>query len=193
MQHGRGERVATEREAEQSVISNTEWKHLRSKLHHDWLQNKYITFLRAEIAILNHPDHTGGAGKDILLQLHGWERKKGALLKFINNTSDSLSPKQLLTVPPLNKLNENDRQWLADIVHQIYLERSDIERQVNKLRDLYLEIDAVVTDLTDMLTGKRTVTPGLGSILLDKVVIFSTEISALPYDIQLTFLEPEQK
>lgn len=180
-----GEISGKEREVEIAISINDSWKHQRARLHHDWLQNSYLTFLRAEAENLDHPEKCLTSHQNILEQLLIWEQKRLIFLKFIGNTVEALSPRQLLFVPPLDKMMNEDKEWLGPLIHALYLERSAIAEKVQLLTDAFCEIDKLVKELSLMLQSESAAKNGYGQKLLEKVLELSKQISALPYDIQI--------
>ena len=171
------------------ALMNEEWRHLRAKLHHDWLMNRYMTFLQAEMEVLNHPVGEIATRENVREQLLGWRRKRATLNKFIETTIDALSPRQLLLISPLNQLEKEDKEWLGALIHDLYLEKSGIEGPIAELRKIFLQTDELVTAISAMLALERDITIGLGDLLLNKIKVFSRLISELPYDVQISLVD----
>ncbi len=107
---------------------NTDWNNLRAKLHHDWLQ-KYFTLFDARAEEV----HESIKGKravraDIFKQFAVWQTKEDDFKVLIEDTVDALSPKQLLDGHPLNHMSGENKTWLGELIHALYLERAEFLR-----------------------------------------------------------------
>jgi hypothetical protein len=80
-------------------MKNSDWNDLLAKLHHDWLQNRYLTFLKSWRDCLDDVEACGANREDVLEQLLQWESKRGAFSDLIGNAAEALSPRQFLHEP----------------------------------------------------------------------------------------------
>lgn len=104
-----------------------EWLRLRGRLNHDWLQNRYLTFLAARY---RDPQTQDWSRSDLRGRLLEWREKEPELLRLLKSTEEALSPRQLLAEPPLANLPQADKDWLAPLVHELYCARTDIRQRV---------------------------------------------------------------
>lgn len=167
-------------------MNNEEWLKLRVKIHHDWLQNRYLTFLTAWGDHLNGEVSTPAERKELTDQLYRWKDKKQLLEILIDNAEVALSPRQLLDESPLNVLAENDRRWLGEVIHELYCVRTRIREKVNNLEAMLEKADMAVLQMGNKLQGvKISKDEVTGEELVQIFTLFSKAISALPQEIQI--------
>lgn len=172
-------------------MNNTEWNHLRTKLHHDWLQ-KYFTLFDARA------DEMDGSIKgkravrsDIFKQFAVWQAKEDDFKVLIEETVDALSPKQLLDEHPLNRMSEENKAWLGELIHALYLERAAIKDKISELNIKFASISETYPILMRLLNGendelrKRAGDRPIKRFYED-LKEFSRMISLLPHEVQVT-------
>ncbi len=172
-------------------MKNDEWKNLRAKLHHDWLQ-KYFTLFDARA------DEMDGSIKgkravraDIFKQFVVWQTKEHDFKVLIEETVDALSPKQLLDEHPLNRMSEKNKTWLGELIHALYLERAEIKNKISELNVKFAAISETHAILTRLLKGENNElrkSSGDWPIkrFYEDLREFSRMISLLPHEVQVT-------
>ncbi len=166
-------------------MKNTEWNNLRSKLHHDWLQNRYLTFLKSWKECFDDIDTCGPDRNDILEQLLQWKKKRNIFKRLIDNAEEALSPRQLLYEPPLDRMSDENKEWLGEVIHALYLARTGIENKVLELRLKIDEIDKIVDSIAHALKGEMESDDSSGERIILLFSDFSKKISELPHEIQV--------
>jgi len=166
-------------------MKNIEWNNLRAKLHHDWLQNRYLTFLKSWKECFDDIDACGPDKEDVLEQLLQWNEKRDAFKRLIDNAEEALSPRQLLTEPPLDRMSGENKEWLADVIQVLYLARTNIKNKVLELELKIDEIDKIVDTIAHVLKGEMESNDSRGERVISAFTDFSKEISELPHEIQV--------
>ncbi len=166
-------------------MKNNEWNNLRAKLHHDWLQNRYLTFLKSWKNCFNNIDACGADRDDVLEQLLQWESKRDTFTRLIDNSEEALSPRQLLAEPPLDRMSEENKEWLGEVIHALFCARTGIENKVLELKLKIDEIDKIVDSIAHTLKGERESEKSTGDRIILIFSNFSKEISELPHEIQV--------
>lgn len=162
-------------------MNNADWNNLRAKLHHDWLQ-KYFVFLTARYEILDEVASGREEWRaDIKEQFIEWKDKKDLFKTLLNECEEALSPRQLLNEPPLDKMAKEDKEWLGEVIHALYLERTGIKDSLTSLNTLFNEVN---TAFGDILQGKSD-KPSPSKDFIDTLTKFSRAISKLPHSIQV--------
>lgn len=169
----------------------TEWNNLRAKLHHDWLQ-KYFTLFDARA------DEMDGSIKgkravraDIFKQFAVWKVKEHDFKVLIEETVDALSPKQLLDKHPLNLMSVENKTWLGELIHALYLERTKINDKISEWNVKFASICETHVILLRLLKGenddlrKRAGERPIKRFYED-LKDFSLTISLLPHEVQVT-------
>ncbi|MBI3814674.1 MAG: hypothetical protein HY279_09470 [Nitrospinae bacterium] len=159
----------------------SDWNNMRAKLHHDWLQ-RYFVFLNARSAQFN--DIVKGNAKwqdDIKEQFLEWQ-ERGALFKtLINECEEALSPRQLLYEPPLVSMSQEDKDWLGNVIHALYLERTGIRKMVYSLNAIFFEVNTAFKGIVNGRADK----PSPSGHFINRLTEFSSGISKLPHNIQV--------
>lgn len=166
-------------------MKNNEWNNLRAKLHHDWLQNRYLTFLKSWKDCFDDVEACGQEREDVLEQLLQWENKRNAFKRLIDNSEEALSPKQLLYEPPLNRMTEENKEWLGEVIHALFFARTGIKNKILELRAKMDEIDKIVDTIARVLRVEAKSTDSTGEKIISTFIEFSREISDLPHEIQV--------
>lgn len=168
-----------------TMMKYTEWNNLRSRLHHDWLQNRYLTFLKSWKECFDNVEKCGADRDDVLEQLLQWKKKREAFQTFFNECETALSPCQLLNEPPLNKMSDDNKEWLGEVIHALYCVRTGIREKIQSLQRDIDKVDEIVTAAEKRLKGEDEAKEVMGDKIISAFVDFSKEISALPHEIQV--------
>ncbi len=166
-------------------MKNSEWNKLRAKLHHDWLQNRYLTFLKSWKDCFDDVETCGPDRVDVLEQLLQWESKRGSFNDLISNAEEALSPRQLLYEPPIDRMSEENKEWLGDVIHALFCARTSIGNKMLELKLKMDEIDKIVDTITRALRGEMESDDSRGEKVISIFSDFSKEISELPHEIQV--------
>lgn len=171
-------------------MNNADWNNLRSRLHHDWLQ-KYFTLFDARADEMDR----GIIEKkliraDILKKFDAWQAKEPDFEALINEAVFALSPKQLLDEHPLSRMPDDDKAWLGDVIHALYLERTKMQDKLVELAGMLSSICLTHALLKKLLqgengelrekAGERPVKRFYGEMRE-----FSRVISSLPHEVQV--------
>ena len=166
-------------------MKNEEWNNLRARLHHDWLQNRYLTYLKSWKECFDDIKACDSNTEDILEQLLQWKKKKEAFQTFINECETALSPRQLLYEPPLDKMSEEDKEWLGEVIHALYCARTGIADKVVRLQSMLHEVDKCVDIAAEKLQGENGIKDFTDEMLILAFSNFSKAISELRHEIQV--------
>lgn len=136
-------------------MKNNEWNNLRAKLHHDWLQ-KYFTLFDARADEMDVSIKGKRAVRsDIFKQFAVWQAKEQDFKVLVEETVDALSPKQLLDEYPLNRMSEENKAWLGELIHALYLERTKIKDKISELNVKFASISETHPILMRLLKGEN--------------------------------------
>lgn len=162
-----------------------DWARRRVSLNHDWLQNRYLTFLDAHKENLDCSSYRYPEDDGFLQQLFQWRTKRGSFEELLENALDAFSPRQLVDEPPLLNMREEDRKWLGEVIHTLYLERSAMQERVEKSKRLLKEVDKVI-GVAETMVQTGVVEHSINSdLVINAIKDFSKAISELPHEIQL--------
>ena len=114
---------------------------LRGQLNHDWLQNRYLTFLAARCGSGERYEWTAGYDRERVLE---WKSKVDEFRRLSEGLEEALSPCQLLEEPPLCHLAQEHKEWLGPLVHELYCTRVQIRKRVTVLNARIEAVDNLV-------------------------------------------------
>jgi len=166
-------------------MKKAEWNNLRARLHHDWLQNRYLTFLESWKDCFDDVRKCGSNKNDVLEQLMQWNSKKEPFQILINDCEVALSPQQLLNEPPLDSVSDENKEWLGDVIHALFCARTNIKDKTQNLQRNIDKVDEIVNTVERGLRGENETRESMGDEIISAFVDFSEEISELPHEIQV--------
>ena len=150
----------------------------KSALNHDFLQNRFLTFLAARQAMLDNPQTA--MREDLINRLDEWIERKPDIVNLVEGMEAALSPRQLLYQLPLDSLPEDYKSWLRPLIHELYCARTGIREKVDALK---VKIEAVDNLVTAIIKGQGT--KDAGKRLYQACRELSEGISSLPSQIQV--------
>jgi len=166
-------------------MKNTEWNNLRARLHHDWLQNKYLTFLESWKDCFGDVETCGSNRNDVLEQLLQWKNKKESFQILINECEMALSPQQLLNGPLFDSMSGENKEWLGEVIHALFCVRTDINDKTVNLQRKIDEVDEIVKIVEQSLRGDNGKKSSMGEEIISAFSKFSRAISELPHEIKV--------
>lgn len=134
--------------------SASEWENRRSTLRHDELKNRFLdrldTFLDDDLNESN-PELPWLLVfvEDDLVQ---WAQHSGEAEVLINTYASLLSPRTLLDDPPLSRMPESDKEWLANVMDTLWKHRHNIDQHVSQARSALQEANAAYQTLSSSLS-----------------------------------------
>ena len=134
--------------------TSSEWRNRCSKLNHDWFGHEFFNGFHYFIDQLQkrEPD------RDDVDMLKFWEedfpawkthRRKEAQW-IVESFEDYMLPQRFLSCTPLSGYDIETREWLADLVHGLWLSRYSVEEKVKESQESL----ALVNELYDELYEK---------------------------------------
>jgi hypothetical protein len=107
-----------------SSVMTTNWQKRRGELNHDWLKNQYLIALGSWLNLLDKritdPVLERSFVSEILPQ---WENARVQAESLARDFESEMSPCTLLNTPPLSRLDDLTKDWLARIIHRLWLRR----------------------------------------------------------------------
>jgi len=135
-------------------IPSMDWNSRRSLLNHGWLAKTYPTMLGAWRNVLSgDAPYDQFADQFLKHDFAQWERNRGALVALINDFEAALSPRTLFEVHPLNQLDESTREWLSELVHQLWRRRYSVDALLHEATSLIAAADATYAPLRAAIDG----------------------------------------
>ncbi len=106
-----------------------DWQDRRSKFNHDWLKNGFLANLNTFLIRL---ERENSVQEDLELfireELPEWETRIVEADWLFKTVEAEMSPRRFFDVPPLAHCSEETKQWLPDLVHNLWLNRYPVQK-----------------------------------------------------------------
>lgn len=160
-----------------------DWNERRAKLSHDLVKNRIIpaTFRMLNIVggqIEADPIETFDTSITIV-----WTESNPSLRSLFETAESELSPRNYFLVEPLIHCPLSTKEWLPDLIHELWLERHDVRGWSNTGSQLAADVEAAIHVAADLLkAGRDSPRPQQSVInamlrLQDKSIGLSTHLS----------------
>lgn len=136
-------------------MNTEEWQNRRSKFNHLWFKKAYIPAISSWIKLLNEeiedPDLEKNFAKSIFTQ---WEEYSGEVFSLIESFPVKMSPAILFDRYPLKRCNKQSKEWLSELVHNLWLFRYPVRDWIkgaldnaNEVEREYILISKTIEDI----------------------------------------------
>ena len=129
------------------------WQKRRAAFNHDWLENQYLPALAKWMNLLDgrvedvQVEHN--FVPDVLVQ---WEGRREEALALPDDFEEQMSPRQLFEEEPLLHCDAETKDWLGDLVHQLWLTRYPVKECISQASEQARETDRAYQQLQEALT-----------------------------------------
>jgi len=150
-----------------------DWQRRRSELNHDWLKNKFLRHLSAFLKRLSraHRD-TPRVAEFVKQDLEEWESKRREFQLLLEAFESEMSPRNLFGIPPLARMDPATRQWLGDLVHDLWLARWPVRHRLQRGREALAEADEAYSAVHASLRDAEQRRAGLGQPETEEMLEF---------------------
>jgi len=113
-------------------IYHPAWQRERAATNHDWLQNRFLVALgKWENVRLGLVEDDNFEEWFVRVGLAEWPGRRSKMVSLLGRFEVEMSPAQIFGCPPLCSCDAPTRIWLSNVVHQLWLERSGVERHLS--------------------------------------------------------------
>ena len=134
------------------------WQKRRNEFNHDWLKNKYIPILGTWMNLLDAKLEDDDLEKSFLdYILPEWKSKKKEPLALSRDFEIEMSPRILFNDQPLSNCDEDTKQWLGDLIHDLWLARYSVKRLVDDASKHAKNTNVVYNKLLEALMGCKDI------------------------------------
>jgi hypothetical protein len=117
------------------------WQKKRSAFNHDWLKNQYMPALAKCINLIDGKIEDREFEWNFYFHvLQQWEHHEVELLSLLKDFELEMTPRVLLSIPPLSRADAETKGWLGNLIHELWLARYGV-------RDLLAETSKHHSDL----------------------------------------------
>lgn len=132
-----------------------DWNERRAKLSHDLVKNRLIPATSRMLNIVSgqieaDPIETFDTSITIV-----WTESNPSLRCLFETAESELSPRNYFLVEPLINCPPSTKEWLPDLIHELWLERHDVRRWSNVGSQLAADVEAAVHDAAELLQMGR--------------------------------------
>jgi hypothetical protein len=129
-----------------------DWNELRARLSHDLVKNRLVP---ATIRMINI---VGGKIEADPLETFDstitivWTEADPSLKFLFESCESALSPRNYFLVEPLVNCPPSTMEWLPDLIHELWLERHDVQSWCKSGSELVADMAAAIRDASVLLT-----------------------------------------
>lgn len=130
------------------MINN--WQRRRSEFNHDWFKPKYLNALRAFLARIQAKEQVSmkWLKEFIEIDFPSWGKHSEDAWWLVRQFETEMSPQILFKNFPLINCNEDTKEWLSPLVHELWLARFGVKSLIEKVEDLIYTIDECFKELS---------------------------------------------
>ncbi len=126
----------------------SEWQRRRGSFNHDWLKNVYLTALGKWVNILDDVVEDGAFEVMFMLGLfEEWSTRRHDVRALLEDFESEMSPRRLLSQPPLDRCDAVTKEWLGSVVHGLWLSRVGVRELVSTARARLDAADAIFEEI----------------------------------------------
>lgn len=131
---------------------NQEWQARRTDLNHDWLKNDFLRRLRAFVVrVEDGAQDTGRLEEFVRKYWPEWRRNSNRIRDLLADAEESLSPRQYFARLPLSECPTEVKGWLPNLVHALWLVRTDVRRHNGDAQKSLDRAEALFDELSPTL------------------------------------------
>ncbi len=109
----------------------TNWQKRRSQFNHDWLKNQFTTALAKWLNLLDDQIEDNDFEQSFILSvLPKWDSHRDEALAIVHDFEQQMSPQSLFEQEPLSRCDEDTKEWMGELVHQLWLVRYPVKEWV---------------------------------------------------------------
>ena len=134
------------------ITAPSEWQTRRNKFNHDWLKNKFLNSFNDFVEQIQKrkPDLVR-VSEFLAEDFPAWTSQQQEVQWIVQSFEDSMSPQQLLNSFPLNRCNDETREWLGPLTHRLWLSRYPVKEKSKESQDALIEVNKMYEKLASEL------------------------------------------
>ena len=128
------------------------WEDRRTEFNHDWLKNRFMPSLSKALNLLDDVIEDPAFENSFITQvLPQWENKSKSARELIQCFAFEMSPKSVLDQYPLSRLDDESKELLSEILHNLWLRRYQVNLAIKQAELAVSEADATYFELQTSL------------------------------------------
>lgn len=134
------------------VTTPSEWQIRRNKFNHDWLKNKFLNSFNDFIEQLQKRDPDIERVSEFLFEdFPTWGSRQEDAQWIVQSFEEGMSPRRLLSCSPLNRCGNETREWLGDLVHELWLFRNSVKEKEKESQDALISVNELYEKIASEL------------------------------------------
>jgi len=114
------------------VYITTKWQKRRAEFNHDWIKNVYLIRMDEFLNLLDDKIENHELEKSFVSDsLKSWENHAIEAEELFVDFEIEMSPRAFFEHPPLSECDDSRKEWLAELVHQLWLARYPVKEWVS--------------------------------------------------------------
>ena len=124
------------------------WQKRRSGFNHDWLKNEFLPALGRCANLLDERIEDEEFEREFpITGLSEWEQHREEAFALAEDFRLAMSPRVLLDRPPLCRIDQEVREWLGALTHELWLARYPVNRWIQRATAQASAADSAYNDL----------------------------------------------
>lgn len=133
-------------------MGNPQWQKRRSDFNHTDMKNKYIPDLAAWLNLLDgRIENSDTENKFVETMLPAWDSLRGEAFALPKDFEEEMTPKVLFTELPLMNCDADTKQWLGDLMHNLWLASCSVKQLVAEASESAIKTDEAYHNLKEAL------------------------------------------
>lgn len=134
------------------------WQKHRAEFNHDWLKNVYLIRIDEFLNLLDDKIEDHELEKRFVSDiLKSWESHAKEAEKLIIDFEGEMSPRTLFDHPPLSRCRDSRKEWLAELVHQLWLARYPVTEWISNASTCAKDVERAYKELLKELGGCKDI------------------------------------
>ena len=135
------------------------WQKRRIEFNHDWMKNIYLISMDAFIGRIHDLKETtrvnGRVEEFIKIRFFEWELHKKEAEWLINNFKNQMSPKECLNSGFLKYYSEDDKKWMGELIHELWLIRHPVDEWIKNSHKAFNKVEKLYRDIKVQLSKHK--------------------------------------
>lgn len=135
-----------------STSPSSEWEKRRSDFNHDFMKNFFLMALSRWLRLLEGETDDPHLERTFLVSvLPAWKSARAQLNALLSDMEFNLSPARSFEMLPLSRCDDSTKSWLPSLVHELWLVRNSIRKQLENARRAVQDADTSYKEIRKSL------------------------------------------
>ncbi len=135
------------------------WQKRRIEFNHDWMKNKYLISMDAFIVRMHDLKESSGVSERLEEFINNrffeWDNHKKDAEWLIENYEHQMSPKVCLNSDILKYYSEEDKEWMGELIHKLWLIRNPVDEWIDDSNEAFNKVEKLFQDIKAQLSRHK--------------------------------------